>query len=256
MPVTLVRRLAFTSTAQPDSSLEWLVTNGLGGYASETVSGELTRRFHGLLISALPAPLGRMMILNQLRSTLHSNGRVFALDGETRRDTGEETTGLVEFRLEMGLPVWRYEFEGVVFEKRLLMPYLQNSVHVIYRLLQAERPVRLTLRPMVHIRPHEGSLGPLLPESYSFVATDEGYEISAGADMPSLRMLVYAPRSEVIIESRHIMSQEYALELRRGYPHVGQLWSPGYIAIAMDDPEAAFVASTEPWETIRALTPR
>jgi predicted glycogen debranching enzyme len=137
-----------------------------------------------------------------------------------------------------------------------LMPYLQNSVHVIYRLLQAERPVRLTLRPMVHIRPHEGSLGPLLPESFSFVATDEGYEISAGADMPSLRMLVYAPRSEVIIESRHIMSQEYALELRRGYPHVGQLWSPGYIAIAMDDPEAAFVASTEPWETIRALTPR
>ena len=152
--VTDVRRLEFTSHTQPDSSLEWLVTNGLGGYASETVSGTLTRRFHGLLISALPAPLGRMMMLNQLRSTVHTKGRVFALDGETRRDTeGEESSGLVEFRLEMGLPVWRYEFESVVIEKRLVMPYLQNSVHILYRVLQAELPVRLTLRPMVHFRP-------------------------------------------------------------------------------------------------------
>jgi predicted glycogen debranching enzyme len=198
-----------------------------------------------------------MMMLNQLRSTVHTKGRVFALDGETRRDTeGEESSGLVEFRLELGLPVWRYEFEGVVIEKRLVMPYLQNSVHILYRVLQAERPVRLTLRPMVHFRPHEGSLGDLLPESYSFVATDEGYEISAGESRPSLRMLVYGPRSEFIVERRHVMSQEYALELRRGYPHIGQLWSPGYIAIAMDDSEAAFVASTETWETIGALKPQ
>jgi predicted glycogen debranching enzyme len=252
----LVRRLAFTSLNPPDNSLEWLVTNGLGGYASETVSGAVTRRFHGLLIAALPAPLGRMMMLNQLRSTVYSKGRIFALDGETRRDTeGEERGGLVEFRLENGLPVWRYEFEGVILEKRLVMPYLQNSVHILYRVLHAEQPVKLTLRPLVHFRPHEGSLGDLLPDSYSFVATDEGYEISAGEAMPSLRMLVYGPRAEFVVERRHVMNQEYALERRRGYPYIGQLWSPGYISIALDKLEAAFVASTETWETIRALTP-
>jgi predicted glycogen debranching enzyme len=256
--VTLVRRLAFTSTTQPDTNLEWLVTNGLGGYASETVSGALTRRFHGLLIAALPAPLGRMMMLSQLRSTIHMKGRVFALDGETRRDTeGEQSSsGLVEFRLEMGLPVWRYEFEGVVLEKRLLMPYLQNSVHILYRLLRTDQPLRLTLRPMVHFRPHEGTMGALSPESYRFLATDDGYEINGGAELPPLRMLVYGPRSEFVVEGRHVMSQEYALEKRRGYPHIGQLWSPGYVAVAMNDQEIAFVASSETWETARALTPR
>ena len=49
---------------------EWLVTNGLGGYASGTVAGAITRRFHGLLVAALPAPLGRMMLLNHLSERL------------------------------------------------------------------------------------------------------------------------------------------------------------------------------------------
>jgi predicted glycogen debranching enzyme len=199
-----------------------------------------------------------MMMLSQLRSTVYMNGRAFALDDETRRDTegGESSSGLAEFRLEMGLPVWLYDLGGVVLEKRLLMPYLQNTVHVLYRLLSSDQSVRLALRPMVHFRPHEGSLGALSPESYSFLATGDGYEISGGADMPSLRMLVYGSRSEFVIEGRHVMSQEYALEKHRGYPHIGQLWSPGYIAITMDDQEVGFVASSETWDTMRALTPR
>ena len=45
---------------------EWLVTNGLGGYASGTVSGALTRRYHGLLIAAYPTPFGRTMVLNKV----------------------------------------------------------------------------------------------------------------------------------------------------------------------------------------------
>ena len=49
---------------------EWLVTNGLGGYASGTVAGVATRRYHGLLIAAMPAPLGRMMMLNHLSEQL------------------------------------------------------------------------------------------------------------------------------------------------------------------------------------------
>ena len=50
----------------PMPRLEWLVTNGLGGYASGTVAGVVTRRYHGILVAALPAPLGRMVMLNHL----------------------------------------------------------------------------------------------------------------------------------------------------------------------------------------------
>jgi predicted glycogen debranching enzyme len=111
---------------------EWLVTNGLGGYASGTLAGVATRRFHGLLIAALPAPLGRTMMFNHLIELLSLPG------GPTVQLCGEESRPdevamacadvLAEFRLEMGLPVWRYEVAGVTLEKRVVMPHLQNTV--------------------------------------------------------------------------------------------------------------------------------
>ena len=51
-------------------------------------------------------------------------------------NTADRADHLVEFRLELGLPVWRYELDGVAIEKRLLMPHGQNTVHVTYRLLE------------------------------------------------------------------------------------------------------------------------
>src|SRR5213075_188353 len=70
----LIRVLPEREVPSPDSDPhlreEWLVTNGLGGYASGTVTGDITRRYHGLLIAALPNPLGRMMMLNGLSERL------------------------------------------------------------------------------------------------------------------------------------------------------------------------------------------
>ena len=64
-----------TPDAPNDAPLEWLVTNGLGGYASGSVDGVVRRRFHGMLISAEPAPAGRVMLLHALEVTLElANG--------------------------------------------------------------------------------------------------------------------------------------------------------------------------------------
>src|SRR6185369_17186185 len=109
--------------ADPHLREEWLVTNGLGGYATGTVSGAITRRYHGLLIAALPNPLGRMMMLNGLSERLRFPDRRVVYTG------AEELTGtppdvivpVSEFRLDAGLPVWRYETGGFMLEKRLLM---------------------------------------------------------------------------------------------------------------------------------------
>src|SRR5688572_13209491 len=69
--------------------LEWLVTNGLGGYASSTVAGLVTRRYHGLLVASLPAPLGRMVLLNHLleRVRLEDRRVVWLGDEEERKST-------------------------------------------------------------------------------------------------------------------------------------------------------------------------
>src|SRR5438045_6138706 len=91
-------------------SREWLVTNGLGGFASGTISGAITRRYHGLLIAALPAPHGRMVIWSQVSEYLRlDDDRTISLGGEARAggqlDLGA-SDALHGFRLENGLPVW------------------------------------------------------------------------------------------------------------------------------------------------------
>src|SRR5688572_4347 len=111
-------------------SREWLVTNGLGGFASGTVSGIATRRYHGLLIAALPAPMGRTIMLNHLRERLVlSEGKSVELSEPEVKNRQTNLSGfrcLQSFTLEMGLPVWRYEVGGVVLEKRIFLPYQQN----------------------------------------------------------------------------------------------------------------------------------
>ena len=148
---------------------EWLVTNGLGGYASGTVSGAITRRYHGLLIAALPAPLGRMVMWSHVSEFLRfGDDDVVSLGAEERAGGKLDLPGadfLREFRLEDGLPIWTYRVRDLVLEKRVLLPHLQNTVHVSYRILDGKERPRLELRPAFHFRHHEAPVdeGPTTP---------------------------------------------------------------------------------------------
>src|SRR5688572_18814620 len=110
MQTHLVRTIdiAKAQQAEPRQLLrrEWLITNGLGGYASGTISGMVARRYHGLLIAALPAPHGRVMMFNHLAETLRLPGGQAVLIGgdETSRvgEKGTESHYVSEFRLENG----------------------------------------------------------------------------------------------------------------------------------------------------------
>src|SRR2546423_11138927 len=112
--------------AQTLVDAEWLVTNGLGGYASGSVAGVNTRRYHGLLVAALPNPVGRLVMLNHLGERVCvAGGTPTALGGEERVTGGldrDVARRLVRFRLEAGLPAWGYEGNGARIEKRLFLP--------------------------------------------------------------------------------------------------------------------------------------
>jgi predicted glycogen debranching enzyme len=237
---------------------EWLVTNGLGGYASGTVSGACTRRYHGLLIAALSAPLGRYLMLNHLSEEIKLEDRkVLRLDSEEvpGRQYQQSTESLGEFRLEMGLPVWNYEIGGAQLEKRILLPYLQNTVHILYRLISAPGSVRLRLRPSLHFRPHEAPVGGELADAYELSTKRERVEVRH-EPAPPLRMLVKAPRHSLVLDGR-FRQIHYRIERARGYDSEGSLWSPGYFRMDLTEgEEAAFVASTESWETILAVEPK
>jgi predicted glycogen debranching enzyme len=239
---------------------EWLVTNGLGGYASGTISGVPTRRFHSLLTASLSDPQGRYVMLNQLSELVRFP------DGGTQKIGGIELAGgpidlhgmssLREFRLESGLPVWRYELANHVIEKTILMPYMSNTVHVGYRLVSGTGPVRLKIRVAVHFRRHDASLSEGLPlDSYDLKASAGRIEIQ-GVSIPSLRLYVDGGNSAFTIEAKRISNILYRIEEQRGYDAQGNLWSPGYFRVDLTaGKDVTLIASSESWESIMALTP-
>ena len=239
---------------------EWLVTNGLGGYASGTVSGVITRRYHGLLIAALPAPIGRTVMLNQLSEHVRlPSGRAENLGGEERVGSVLNVQGaqhLVEFRLELGLPVWTYDIDGTVIEKRILMPHGHNTVHVTYALLQGEGTVRLKLRPAVHFRVHEAPVSTRLEHPYKVVAENRNFEIVGPEQIPPLRMVVHGERAAFTVEPSQLEEVLYRIEASRGYESSGDLWCPGYFRADLTrERPVVLVGSVEPWETIWGLPP-
>jgi predicted glycogen debranching enzyme len=239
---------------------EWLVTNGLGGYASGTVGGIPTRRYHGLLVAALPAPLGRWMMLN------HLSEQVRLTDGKVVRFGGQEWVGgrlewsgaahIAEFRLEGGLPVWRYQLSDVAIEKRVVIAHRLNTAYVSYRLVAGEGTIRLKLRPAVHFRPHDARVNTPIAEAYTFTAVNDLCELSAGQDSPYLRLELFGQNRAFTIEGKKLREVLYRIEESRGYDSSGELWTPGYFRVDLSrDSTATLVASTEPWETIQTLSP-
>jgi predicted glycogen debranching enzyme len=231
---------------------EWLLTNGLGGYASATVGGVITSRYHGLLVAALPSPYGRTVMFNQLweRCRLPS-GVVTMLGGD-----GRAGRHLVEFRLEAGLPVWRYELGEHVVEKQLVMPHRQNTIHITYRLLEGPGPLRLGLRPGVHLRPHHAPVSTKLAGPHVLTVGQGRHELFTGPDLPPLRLLVHGPAARFTADGRRFREVLYRVEEDRGYESSGELWSPGSFRAELERGAAVtVVGSTEPWDDVIALAP-
>ena len=240
---------------------EWLVTNGLGGYASGTVSGAVTRRYHGLLIAALPAPLGRIVMWSHVSEFLRfSDHDVVSLGAEERAGGQLDLKSadyLSEFRLEDGLPVWTYRVREVVVEKRVLLPHLQNTVHISYKVISKGVPPRLELRPAFHFRHHEAPVDADLAAPYKLTAIDGRYEIAAARrKLPPLRMQLHGRESAFTIAPSKIPQVVYRIEQQRGYAYEGELWSPGFFRVDLTERSTAtIVASTEPWDIIDVLGP-
>jgi predicted glycogen debranching enzyme len=237
---------------------EWLVTNGLGGYACGTVCGAATRRYHGLLIAAHPAPLGRVMMWNHLTEHLRFPGYEGVAVGGVERAGGavevEGTEALAEFRLEWGLPVWRFETHGHVIEKRVVMPYRRNTVHLGYRLVAGPGPVRVKLRPSVHFRGHDEPVSHLPEDPYVLTATEDRYELTSGRVCPTLRFRVCCDSGSLTLDGVKVPDVLFRVEENRGYEGIGVLWSPGVFRITLDAGKEVFLsASTESWETFLAL---
>ena len=165
------------------------------------------------------------------------------------------TDHLTEFRLECGLPVWRYELSDHIVEKRVFMPHRQNTVCVTYHLIAGSGPLRLKLRPAVCFRGHDEPVTGRTNDQYMLTAIDHRYELSAGPAWPALRLHVDGDRASFTLDGQHRPNILYRIEESRGYDSTGSLWSPGHFrANLRPDRDVALVASTEDWGKIDAVS--
>ena len=139
---------------------EWLCTNGLGGFASGTVAGTLTRRYHGLLIAALTPPLGRTVVVAKLEDDVAYSGGTWALGVNRWGDGTVAPLGhreIERFRLEGTTPVWSFACGDALLDKRVWMEPGANTTYVRYEVRRAATPLTLTLRALVNYRDHHAT---------------------------------------------------------------------------------------------------
>lgn len=226
---------------------EWLVTNGIGGYASGTVAGVLTRRYHGLLIAALQPPLGRTLMLTKLEEILHYDQQVYALSTDRWADGQVEPQGyrqIQRFSLEGTVPTWQFACADALLEKRIWMQQGENTTYIQYHLLRATQPVALLLKALVNYRDHHGGI-----RSWGWQMAVErvesGVRVKATAEATPLYLL--SDRAEVLTLHDWYYNFDLAVERRRGlHDREDHLHIATFHLTLKPDETLTVVSSTEP----------
>jgi predicted glycogen debranching enzyme len=233
---------------------EWLITNGIGGYASSTVSGANTRRYHGLLVAATHPPVGRLVMLSKLEEALVVDGERFELATNVYGDDVIHPHGyrnLRRFRLDP-FPVYTYANDRFVLEKSVLMPRGQNTVVVEYVLTAQPgvTDIQLEISPLIAFRDYHATThrNPVLDPAV--VRSDGLVEVKPYRDLPSLYLAHDA--AEVSVTGYWYNNLEYAEERARGLDHHEDLFSPLTFRVGMNSGSRfVLIASTELQSTDR-----
>lgn len=234
---------------------EWLVTNGLSGFACGSIGGALFRKYHALLIASLKAPLGRTVMLNYAADVvLLKDGREIPLSHlRTKDNMNEFPECLVDFKVESNLPIWKYQIGDIILEKSIWMAHAQNTVYVRYHVLSSPETIQIKWRPFLHFRTLEQPVNANNNNEYQVHTYDGNYEISS-LFFPNLRIL-NDQHPAFTFDSKTIEQVFYEIEEKRGYEFIGSLISPGYFIANLNPHEkTTFIASTEPWNVINAMT--
>lgn len=211
--------------SQKDSlEREWLETNGIGGFASSTIWGMNTRRYHGLLTAATKPPLGRMVLLSKLEESVVTGGERFELS--TNRYPGvlhpHGFKYLVNFRLDP-FPVFCYEIGELRIEKTVFMVHGENATVVQYR-LWGDRACTLEIRPLMAFRDYHSLTRQNDALRSTFVSDASCVAFQPYADVPTLYLL----HDEATIEKTGHWHRnlEYDAERDRGLDFTEDLFNP------------------------------
>lgn len=236
------------SSIEGSFAREWLETNGIGGYASATVAGANTRRYHGLLVAATRPPLGRIVMLSKFEETLIVGGTRFELSSNQYPGTihPEGYKYLTRFRLDP-FPVWTFEAAGIEIERTLFMRHGENTTVVQWNIkddvpMRIGRPT-LEIKPLLAFREHHYLRHADGEFDGRYQADKEAVSTQPYAEMPPLYLTHNAATLED--QGHWYRDLEYAIERERGFDFHENLFQPFSLTFDLSA-TATIIASTEP----------
>ena len=236
------------SRFESSSNREWLETNGIGGYASSSVSGANTRRYHGLLVASTRPPLGRMVLLSKFEETLIVDGERFEIS--SNQYPGAVSPKGYEYLVDFSLdpfPVWIFNIEGIEVERTIFMVYGENTTVCRWKINNPSEILDLRseieLKPLLAFRDHHHLRHVDVNFEGEYVAEAASVSITPYAEMPTLHFAHNAEKIEK--QGFWYRNFEYAIERERGFDHHEDLFQPFSLRIDLAD-EAVVIASTEP----------
>ncbi|GJM15579.1 MAG: glycogen debranching protein [Thermodesulfobacteriota bacterium] len=234
---------------------EWLVTNGLGSFASGTISGILTRRYHGLLVAALNPPAERYLLVSKLDDTVLYHEREYKLFSNNWSDNTVDPLGYINiesFQLEGNIPLWRYAIADAILEKRIWMKQNENTTYINYSLKHASSDLTLKIKALVNYRDYH-SLTKASNWQMDIVPLKYGTKIIAFENATPF----YIKSDRGKFESAHNWYYGFNLsvEALRGLDHLEDILHAGELTCTLSSNDSLTIAlSTEDLEHIDGQT--
>ena len=222
---------------------EWLVTNGLGGYACGSVSGANTRRYHGFLMASLKAPVDRTLLVAKLDINVEYLGKSYALSANEFAGGTVDPRGFVHlesFTVIDGVPIWRYAVADALLEQKIFMAPEANTSYLRLEVLRAGAPLHIELKPLVTYRDYHSQGRGARP--FKAIAAQDSCTVHAFDGAQPYRLAINAGRyTATDIWYWNFLHRE---EFERGLDALEDLWGPGIFSAELTVGSPVFFTAT------------
>lgn len=225
---------------------EWVITNGIGGFASSTDKGLNSRRYHGMLVAPMNPPGLRKLILSKVDETIELNGIRYDLySNKTKNSIIEGDKYLIKFEKDI-IPVYTYKIKNVVIEKSICMLHGKNTVAIIYRIANQKEKAKLYLTPLLNCRDFHSETH---DENFEYTQKIDKDKVQINFEKDNIKINMCVNESKYKpYENNIFYGMYYEKEEERGFDSEENHAIPGTFEIEIkpnEDKEITFFCSVE-----------
>ncbi len=225
---------------------EWVITNGIGGFAASTDLGINTRRYHGLLIAATNPPGLRKLILSKVDESIELNGKKYDLFSNASQGVITEGYKYIQKFEKTIIPIYTYKVKNVIIEKSICMLYGKNTVAIVYRVINQRAKAKLLLTPIVNFRDFHSETHDL-KFRYTQKINRDKVQIDFGTEKGKINLYVEGAKYREYIDNI-FYSMYYEREALRGFDAEENHAVPGTFEVEIkpnEDKEIVFFCSLD-----------